>query len=413
MIKKYIVRSIILIITFCYLATHGGEVAIAGSVIGSAFRIFDDIGDNADHVDPAIAFNYQDGEYLVVWSNDRPGNDDIYGQRISKLGVPVGSWFAIAYGPLHERRTPDVAYNSKLNEYLVVWDEPDQGIAYAQRVSAIGQLIDGPILITICQLLGDCAKSAVAYSSDSDTYLVIIANSNTPLLWQILSSTGQPIEGDTFDIYFSLNPDLVYNPSRNEFLAVYETLKQVSGNWTTNVYATRFQGNGKPINPLGFEIGIHSADQTNPSVTVIPTTPNDGQYLIVWEHHYSPTDRDIHGLRLTGEGNPIGTRFTISGAATDESSPAVAGSEVSDQYLVAWKEAVNPTSVIVMHEFSLVGNFLDGMITSAGADQNHPVVASGPAGDFLIAFDASAIDTGIYGQLWGNRQFLPITIRNH
>jgi hypothetical protein len=121
-------------------------------------------------LDPSIAYNSNRGEYLVVWWNDRPENDDIYGRRVSGDGALVGDWFAIAAGADHERQYPDVAYNSQSDEYLVVWQD-DNHISGAvsicgQRVSATGQLLDEEISIGG---QGDWNWGAkVAYASTAD-----------------------------------------------------------------------------------------------------------------------------------------------------------------------------------------------------------------------------------------------------
>jgi hypothetical protein len=57
---------------------------------------------------PAVAYNTQWQEYLVVWNNDRAGNDDIRAQRLTKTGAPIGVPFYISAGEGAERRYPDV-----------------------------------------------------------------------------------------------------------------------------------------------------------------------------------------------------------------------------------------------------------------------------------------------------------------
>ena len=90
----------------------------AGEPIGTQFPILND--SSVTEVSAAIAYNPQRQEYLVVWYNDRPGNDDIRARRVARDGTPVGPAFYISIGPGAERRYPDVAYNPQRNEYLVV-----------------------------------------------------------------------------------------------------------------------------------------------------------------------------------------------------------------------------------------------------------------------------------------------------
>ena len=74
-------------------------------------------------VSPAVAYNAQRDQYLVVWYNDGPENDDIQGQRLDHDGKILGPRFYISTGPGHDRRYPDVAYDSKHDQYLIVWED--------------------------------------------------------------------------------------------------------------------------------------------------------------------------------------------------------------------------------------------------------------------------------------------------
>lgn len=85
-------------------SSRTGMAAAAGPV-GSRFVVADQ---SVDTVNSKVAYNSQDQEYLVVWRNDRPANDDIYAQRVSKNGTLVGPWFSVAAGAGVERYYPHV-----------------------------------------------------------------------------------------------------------------------------------------------------------------------------------------------------------------------------------------------------------------------------------------------------------------
>ena len=98
-------------------AGASAAAAANGAPIGQQFVIS---GDPEQEVYPSVAYNSQRQEYLVVWSNDRPGNDDIRAQRLSKNGALIGGSFYISAGSGADRRYPDVAYNTQQDQYLVV-----------------------------------------------------------------------------------------------------------------------------------------------------------------------------------------------------------------------------------------------------------------------------------------------------
>jgi hypothetical protein len=114
----------------------GQLVDAAGSLLGANFRI-SDLGPDADlnyrATRPAVTFNSQANEYLVVWAgadNTAPlvaGENEIFGQRLTPAGAEIGANdFRISdMGPNgninFDAGTPDLTYNPQANEYLVVW----------------------------------------------------------------------------------------------------------------------------------------------------------------------------------------------------------------------------------------------------------------------------------------------------
>src|SRR5262249_47426769 len=89
---------------------------------------------------PALAYNPQDNQYLVTWTDDRLGGEgrvNIFGRKISHNGVLIGGDFPVTSGP-NGQRYPSTVYNSLANEYLVLWEDSrnmDSGSAiYGQRV---------------------------------------------------------------------------------------------------------------------------------------------------------------------------------------------------------------------------------------------------------------------------------------
>jgi hypothetical protein len=107
--------------------------------------------------EPAIVYNTQGNEYLVVWRGDdntAPLVDDeleIFGQRLSAAtGAAVGANdFRISdMGPdgdtLYAARRPAVAYLAQSNEYLVVWEGDDNTPPLVESESEIfGQHLNG------------------------------------------------------------------------------------------------------------------------------------------------------------------------------------------------------------------------------------------------------------------------------
>ncbi|MFQ5593201.1 MAG: hypothetical protein ACE5HA_03545 [Anaerolineae bacterium] len=400
------------------ISYRGPLASVAGGPIGDNFPISNL---SEDQVKPAVAYNSQREEYLVVWRNDWPGNDDIYGQRVSKAGQLVGPWFAIAFGAGAERSSPDVAYNSRQNEYLVVWEHDDgtRPNIRGRRVSATGQLQGGEITIGTGAALAVRTQPAVDYAYTADQYLVVwerhVSGSvSDDIEGQVLSNSGAP-EGSNFLIAEGTwsasheGPDLAYNRSRNEFLVVWE--QETSSQH--DVYGRRVKLAGGPA-PLGasFPIADWANEEIDPAVAAVPRPSGVGQYLVVFRTEACGAS-DIQGQRVTGDGTLEGIRFSVAGSALcqgtvlDLRRPAIAGDEGAEQYLVAWTHSsALIANVLVRGQVVSIGGTLVGQETELGGIVvDRVAVASGGAGDYLVAFDDHPPlenDRDIYGQLWGS-----------
>jgi hypothetical protein len=394
--------------------------------IGYNFTIRNDSGLKEEK--PSIAYSSDRQEYLVVWYNDRPGNDDIRGQRVSKNGGLVGGPFYVSAGAGAERRYPTVTYNSKHDQYLIVWEHNDGlwNSIRARRVSGAGIVLDTTdIVITSGSNIITPAKPAVEYAYTSDKYLVVWQETfhpipiQTDIIGKVVTSSGTP-DGSSFTIskdpgnYPRREPDLAYNRKRNEYLVVWQ---QYYSSSTDDVIGRRVTGGGVPLNPADIFIHSVSVSSNNPSVAALPNATADGQYLVVFELQYNPGEKHIYSRFVSGKG-VVGSGKYIAWSLQDETHPAISSSEVSNQYLVAWSRPTSPPFVydyIAGRSISTTGAFIGEEKYIGGFPlADHAVISSGPSGDFMVAFkdqQPPSVDSGIYGQLWGNRIYLPITLR--
>jgi len=376
-------------------------------------------------VRPQVAYNSQRQEYLVVWYNDRTGCDDIRAQRVSKNGILVGGSFYIAAQCTPDRRFPDVAYNSASDQYLVVWEQYDASSGYsirAKRVSGTGQVLDTNELVirSYGYNLYTPVKPAVAYASTSDRYLVVWSETWHPLpitygiYGQVVTAAGN-LDGSMFTISEGTQPreepDLAYNRHANRYLVVW----QLDTGTLLDIHGQQVHGGGG-LYQGDITIAYYTKSSTAPAVAAIPTTPNDEKFLVVWEIHYAPNDRDIYA-RLVAEDGSLSSDFWISwSTGVDESSPAIASSESNLQYFVTWR---HPQGVVDKpirgRAISYQGALLGQTVVFSGVAADYPAVAAGPTGDFLTVWQdqpISVTNTNIYGQLWGNRIYIPIAVRN-
>jgi len=392
-----------------------------GRLIGASFLIS---GQAEEELNPAIAYNNHQQEYLVVWWNDRPGNDDIRAERVSRSGNLLGSaWVASGAGA--DRQYPRVAYNTARREYLVVWEHRNSGgsewnIA-GQRLSVPSgpgspQKVGG--LINIAQgvtFTADCTRPAVAYSTTSDAYLVVFMYGwgTHRIQGRVLSGNGAPA-GTVFDLAAATGtsqeaPDLAYNGRQNGYLVVWQ---ERVGDY--DIYARLVHPDGSLVGPGSFAIsGLPVWEETKPHVAAIRTATALGEYAVVWQR-----DNSISGLislqLVTGNGNLTGFMPRDSWSFTPGSyvATAIAGNENSQQFLVIVKLRPDTPLEAATVDRDLFRWSEWGWV-DMGSGSDHPVAASGSGGEFLMVFDKHPFASrDVYGRRWGYQVLLPLVTRH-
>jgi len=386
---------------------------------------------------PAVAFNAERREVLVVWvrdpdlwANGLADCDQIRGRLLSENGVPIGPDFAIASAPDALRDHVDVAYNPAADQYLVVWQQENQGMVVTQqirgqRLDQNGTCLDGDngFEISAASTLDTDSNPAVAYASTSDLYMVV---------WQefchVCPGVPTDIKGRTVDRYKGLGgvfvvsqdpggerrlePDLAYNRRRNECLVVWE---QENGN--DEIMARRVNAGGTPLFPESIPISVNADAEHSPAVGAVPDAP-EGHYLVVWERNYNDSgDMDIRSRAVAGGGTPGPSIYSLAFEGVDETQPAVTGNERSNRFLVTWAKDMGSGWTSIYAAEADTSGWRVGTAQSCGFSQGYvsrSAVADGPLGDYLVVYrDAPFVpEAAVYGRFWGIRVFLPATLRN-
>lgn len=97
------------------------RVSRVGVAIGAAQRV---VGPAGQPRHPQVVYNTTTGDYLLVWGDSRAAASrgmDVYGQRLTAEGAPLGTEFVIRGTAQYEAPTA-VVYNAVRQEYLVAWD---------------------------------------------------------------------------------------------------------------------------------------------------------------------------------------------------------------------------------------------------------------------------------------------------
>lgn len=376
---------------------------------------------SGDQEQVAIAYNSNLDEYLVVWTDGRGKDDDIYGQRVSSGGTLIGPEIVIS-GARKDQDGPVIAYNSIDNEYLVAWDDnrssksPRGYDLFGARLAGTGEPIGSEI--SLCKERGDQMGPAVAYDSIDNEYLVTWADYRNGT-WDIYAQRVAPDGGfpsSEFVVSDAPNdqavPEIAYNNTDNQYLVAWRDNRSDPDLY--GVYGRRVLGGDGPI---GDEIAISVSQSPMVSLVYPNVSYNavDNEYLVVWDLSTgNGVDRDIYGRRVSSGGTVQGDEFLVAAAVNDQMGP-VAAHNGNDEYLVVWTDEryYDVTSYDIYGQRVANDGALEGFnfpISVSTAGQRHPGLAHNPTtNEYLVAWhdqDSPLTGKDIYAQLVFSSSYL-------
>jgi uncharacterized repeat protein (TIGR01451 family) len=358
-------------------------------------------GGDSDSTLPDVAAN-DSGGFLVVWEQavtELFGNSDLYAQRVTIEDI---SGSTIELNQTGTQVAPAVTYNADDDQYLVVWQdyEDDYGgsnydAIWGQRF--YGTAAGGTTIGSAFNIEGsdsaDSAVPAVTYHSAlTGTYLVA---------WKQTVSGGALdiqarrvlTDGTTSGVVFTVVEEssdqadvaLGFGPQGTATFAAWTDGR--AGDNDIHGRLIRVDGT------LGSDYKLHPAagDQVDAQVSY---NPDDDQYLVVWEDYRAGTSNaNIYAQRVAGDGLLVGENITVTAAAYHQQDPHLAYG--SDVYLVAWRHYPGLSSLeydayaaVISRTGTVVTNSLVVASGSGNKSREAPtdVVYNGDTGKFLVLY---------------------------
>ncbi len=287
---------------------------------------------------PRVAFDPKRNRYLVVWAVEtREGAQeprDIYGAfvQVNGVGMREEEYLPIATSADDESQ-PSVAYNSAIDEYVVVWihdwgyfdTDPRWQRLNAQTGSPIGGVLDvdrrsdhamTPV-VAANNLPGADARWYFAYQSDPDLFV------NTPIDTLLLggraSQTGMidttyRVSADSFDVegayeVHSVQPQLTFAPAGNRFLLSWFDSDGVD----FDVLARSIDANTGALGPVSTVSNCGRCDDVEGQT--IAFNPATSTALVAWNDFRNYTHNagpyTVHGRIVGVDAVPVTSEFQI------------------------------------------------------------------------------------------------------
>jgi len=351
---------------------HGARVTVDGNVLGT-FVVYEGPGTEGT---PKIS--YDGDKYLVVWFDNRTGVWKLYGSRITPLGNILDPGGRDLIGNTINIDYFDVAFGG--GYWFLVWRYSDSTSVYGARVDTSGTCRDIPPLHVISGGSENYNYPAVSYSNG---HFIVVSTRDLPsytysLQLAVVDTSGSIISSNyayllnspklyDLDLAFSDTIAFVlwrhYQPSLKKY-GICGKRVTMSGNFPDPYYDLRDVGivaNSQvlPVAEFGgdsilviwkddfYGLNGELIDSAGNPVNWVPgggplteryaLTFNGNNYFFVW---FDMNSNTVKGLRISREGNVVGSDINISPILTGAALVATASTQ--DFYGVSWSEYYPP-----------------------------------------------------------------------
>ncbi len=308
----------------------GKRLSLAGAVLDSSSMLFS----TANNIQADVATAWDGTHALLVWSDDRNGNKDIYAARVDAVGNVVDSPAIAVTTDAAADVEPSVAYNG--THYLVVWtrDPGTSADIIAARVSTTGVVLDnGGIVVSSAS--GEQSRPTVA-----------ALGSDFLVAWQDKRTGSFVILGGRVDTDGALRdgaPLLIGVASGDQQSPVASS---DGSNWMVawtdrraggyDLYGARVDPDGVILESAGIPISTTVSAELEPAIGF-----GGGQYLVAWYRNSSGDE--IYATRISTGGavlDSAGIRLTTLGGI--QNRPAVAWD--GSAFMVAWQNSASTSA---------------------------------------------------------------------
>lgn len=308
------------------------QTSTGNDLWGGSNRI-DTAADNMNQTKPRLALA-PDGDLIVVWQDNRAGNDDIYAIRYRNDHATEWSEFKVNSDSGSSNQTTPVVVGGSDDKTYVAWTDERNGNQdiYAQKLSSTStKLWAGDYKLDssgdssnqyYVNLAVDGDDNLYAVWTDErngsdnrDVYAQKVASSSQTKLW----GTDLIVNTDGLASTSQYSPAIAIDASD---IAYVVWIDERYGN--QDIYAQKIDPNANRLwSPdLRVNVNVGTSDQTNPDVTINPAT---GKPYASWQDNRN-SDMDIYATEFDDYGsatNLANVPITVTGAKKIGEDPII------------------------------------------------------------------------------------------
>lgn len=386
-----------------------------GSMVGSNFKVNDDGA--ASRAGQRTAYISPDGPstFAVTWGDARANELDMYYQRFTLSGIPVGSNFKVNDDTVKNffGWCPYISSNTT-NQTVIVWRDNRMKyvdpMIWGQKFNpATGQKVDTNFCINPngkCGWQSLVRVSSAEVDSEGNFYVVWCDGRRVTNAIDTYMQMYNP-NGDTVGSAIRINTNLTTDAD-NQLLASAPAIavRKNSGGtihsvvvWQdkpdTQDFAIMLQSYDKTLNAVGNNISIvpdaGTRSQTYPQIAMNPK----GNFVITWEERREWNHCDIFAQSYDKAGTPFGNNFKVNPDACSDNAVSAVAMDTNGIFTVVWRAL---SCYLYARQFYSDGTPVDTaflvtpLLVGFGMVASEPKIAVDGKSNFVITWEDSRLD---------------------
>jgi len=367
--------------------------------------------------------------FVVVWQEKRNpsaelGDYDIYAQRFTRDGQPIGGNFRVNDDTTHRHQVHPGVFVSPDGHFVIVWADyrDDGGNIYAQMYDRDGNRVGENFRVS--DYIGEGSRSPTISGTPDGRFVVTwwsweeYAGYDFGNIYaQRFDRDGEPVGGnfrvnESVAALFHVNWYPLITVAQDGFFVItWGDQRNATEWWQRDTYAQRYDSSGVP---LGHNFMVHDLVANGMRIFAEPegiSCNPRGDFIITWTDarnaQYQYYWWDIFAQRYNREGARIGGNFQVSFGDTGWIQYSDVSVNRKGDYLIVWNWSIglmfnNEVYYAQLYNLSgmpQLGNFLLAKHPWDGG-WGHAKVTSSGASSFTIVWEHD-FSTHIYGCQWG------------
>ena len=355
------------------------------------------------------------GTFFCAWEDSRAGNRDIYGAALDSLGVAITPNLRINDDVgVNDQTAPRIATIGATG-YLVVWSDgrEAQGEIYSSYRNASGGPLSGNRKISVDPVGAGSYQGEPSVAADASGRTLVawldgreggsVFGATFDVYAQWLDANGNPIGGnfkvnDTTGPQQSASPAVIADPTLGFVVAWVDSRGAPAD--PSDVYAQRFDASGAKVGP---NVRVND-DPLGRQQRAVRAASGPGTALLIWEDLRGNLglDSNVEAAFVPYDAGPVGANFRVNSDTVGRQGTPSALWDGRNAYLGVWEDGRRGSSDIFAISFFPDGTRRgsDSQLNDDAApfDQRRPRLGRGPGYYLATWIDRRNQSNDLFGQ---------------